>query len=248
MKRVPSAAGVALGVALTSTVLAADVSSDPAYNGWGRAGDHSVEAVVSLRDGRRPDASASAPERYQRFQGWVFYQYYAYHDKTRFDTLVGGEIGAGVGYVSPEVADPVRSPEPSKRWVPLHFRSEGAFDFAVVHWQGTIAGRLLFGAGAGFEIGSNWYSPTGQAYPLVLGRFQLFLGSSGGLHLTYHLVPITSDTWKKHPYRVMDHRGDALLSLGRYHLGAQVQYSRLAGALPRALTATTIGIVAGVFL
>jgi hypothetical protein len=240
MRYVTTPALLALYASFVSSLALAQTSSDPGYSGWGQAGSNSLYAGASFLNGQRPDEAKSGPERYQRIQGWLCYQLYGYYDKTRFDTLVGGEISAGFGYVTPESANPGRSPEPSDNWTRVHFRSEGAFDYALVHWSGAVAGRVVFGAGGGFEFGSSWYNRHSQAYPLILGRIQLFFGGSTGLHLAYHFIPITTDKW-----RDQEQSGEVLLSLRWFQLGAQVQYVRVVDALPQILAITNIGGVIG---
>jgi hypothetical protein len=116
MRHVMSPAVLALCASFMSSLALAQTSSDPGNSGWGQAGSNNLYAGASFLNGQRPDQSSSGPERYQRIQSWLCYQAYGYYDKTRFDTLVGGEISAGFGYVTRESANPRRSPEPSDNW------------------------------------------------------------------------------------------------------------------------------------
>jgi hypothetical protein len=236
---------VLLGASMASgPTLAGDVL-DLTNAGWGRAGNNHLWASVSFLNGDRPVGTDGGVESYHRLQTWLMYQYYSYFDKTYLGTLVGGEISVGFGYVSPESANPSRQPEPSENWKPVHFKSEGAFDYALVHWDGLVAGRIVFGAGGGVELGSSWYSVNGNSYPLILGRMQLFFGDSVALHAKYQYVPITSDAARDTSYRIQEHHAEAFVSYRHFYAGAQFQSVVVVVPKTGTLVANDIGAMIG---
>ena len=223
MRRIACSWLVLLAISTASTTVLADEAEDADNAGWGHLGNNHLCANLSFLNGHRLASPDGGDESYHRLQTWLMYHLYGYFDRTYLGTLVGGEISVGFGYVSPETADPQRHPEPSENWKPVHFKFEGAFDYALVHWGGPVGGRIVFGAGGGFELGSSWYSVTGDTYPLILGRFQLFFGQAVAFDARYLYVPITSDAGRHTAFRVQEHKSEALLSYRHFYAGAQVQ-------------------------
>jgi hypothetical protein len=224
-------------------------------NGFGYAGDMRLELSASMLNGQRPglmqtDAQPDpvtglvpgpGKEDYSRTLGFLTFEYLTFFDKTRYDSLVGAEFGMALGYVSSEKADPERAEEPSKDWVGVHFKMDGAFDYALIHWEGSLAGRVVFGMGVGGEIGSYWHTEDGRLYALLVGRLQLFIGEGAGVHLSYrHLPATTSD------YTVREHSLDATVALSSLHVGARYEQTSVQTPEYGKLMSRNLGAVLGI--
>jgi len=252
---------LALGFAL-ATFGAARVGhadDDAKENGWGKAGSLRLSLNPALVSGKRPGVppalmpnpmipavpatpTVAGPivEDYSRTQAWINFDYYGYFDKTRFDTLVGGEFTFGLGYFSAEAADPKRAKEPTEDYTKIHAKLDSAIDCAVIHWDGSMAGRVVIGAGFGGELGSSWYTDGGRVYPLLLSRFQLFLGETNALHFSAHWLPSTSDSRD-----VSNLRLEGSYALGGLDLGATLEHAIIKGGPESRLTTTSFGVLAG---
>ncbi len=210
---------------------------------WTPDGDVAVDPNVNPNP--VPPTPVATPlvepkEKYNRAVGWVTYEYYSFWDKTRFDTLVGTEFLVGAGYLTPEKADPERVIERSANWSKPHLKAEFAFDYAPIHWGGGLPGRLVFGLGAGAELGSYWQNEDGRTYPLVAGRAQLFPNQSFGIHLAYHWMPTCTGN-----YKVREHRYEATVALGSWQLGVHGTETRVLDASDTALMSRHLGGLIG---
>ncbi len=204
--------------------------------GYGHPGNNRFALTVGRTAGERgmPGTTTTDPmtgasvtnpavkEDYSQLAVWASYNYYTFWDKTRFDTLVGGEFSASVGYVSQETADPERKPEPTEDWSKFHAQMDWTFDYALVHWGGGLPGRVVFGAGAGGELGSYWYNKDASAYPLLRGRLQLFPNQSLGVHLGYRWIPTTTGD-----YTVREHLFDGAVNLQNWQVGARATLTQV---------------------
>jgi hypothetical protein len=231
LQHIVSSIVLTAGLVTMSTQARAEEPEELRELGYGHPGNNRLTLSASLMSGQRrgldavpvipvdpaaPVPSTVTKEDYSRSAAWLSYEYYTYFSKTRFDTLVGMEFLGAVGFITPEVADPERKPEPHENWTKVHAQMDVAIDYALVHWGGGLPGRVVFGAGGGGEIGSYWHNEDAMAYPLLLGRVQLFPSQSLGVHLAYKWIPTTTGD-----YTVSDHRTEAAVALGSWQLGAR---------------------------
>ncbi|MDX2056045.1 MAG: hypothetical protein SFV15_26825 [Polyangiaceae bacterium] len=246
-----------LSLALIPNLAHATDLDDLDENGWGQAGVSRLALSAYRLSGTRPAApvapdlnqpvmpapgapTPSPTEDYSRTQAWLTYDLYGYFDKTRFNTLVGAELSAGLGFFTPEAADPERATEPSKDYSKIHARLDMAMDYAPIHWGGSLGGRWVFGAGFGGELGSSWYTDGARVYPLLLTRLQFFLGESSALHFAGHWLPSTSDA-----NDVSELRLEGSYAIGSVDLGASLQRPVVGGIPQGKLSATAMGLVLG---
>lgn len=133
-------------------------------------------------------------------------------DATRFDTLIGAELVTKLGYYSGRKVDGESATAQDKSF--FTFRMDAAADYGLLHWDGPMKGRISGGAGFGFDFdGGRWWTQSGRAYPLLLGRVQLAVGAVG-LHAAYHFVPTTTND-----ALVREHRFEAAAGVGSLHAG-----------------------------
>ncbi len=145
-----------------------------------------------------------------------------------------------LGYIGAEKADPVRQSEPSANWSKFHGRFEGAFDYALLHWQGGAAGRVVLGAGAGGELGSYWHTDGGRLYPILQSRLQLFPGALA-LDLAYRFIPTTTGD-----NAVREHRFSACLGINSFRLGAEATLLKVRTPAQEWFDSTTLGGTLGI--
>ena len=66
-----------------------------------------------------------------------------------------------------------------------YLRMDGVFTYGLFRWNRVIRGRLVMGAGGGFEAAPRYRGGEGgEGYALLLGRLQLFPSETMGIHLT----------------------------------------------------------------
>lgn len=148
---------------------------------------------------------------YKRTQYTLDFDMYGFWDATRFDSLIGAEFVAKLGVGGTEKFDSGDGKSG------LYFRSDFAFDYGVVHWDGDVRGRISFGAGAGMDFAPRWYGGS-RYYPQLLGRVQLWFGDLG-VHASWHHLPATTGT-----YNDREHRFEVGVGTGPIHGG--VRYTR----------------------
>jgi hypothetical protein len=159
-----------------------------------------------------PVTNAPTLGNYKRNQYTLDFDVYGFWDATRFDSLIGAELLMKFGLGGVEKYDGV-DPGGGK----LYFRSDAAFDYGVVHWDGNVRGRISFGAGAGMDFAPRWYGGS-RYYPQILGRVQLWFGDLG-VHASWHHLPATTGD-----YNEREHRFELGVGTGPIHGG--VRYTR----------------------
>ncbi|MEO6599064.1 MAG: hypothetical protein ABIQ16_04275 [Polyangiaceae bacterium] len=66
-----------------------------------------------------------------------------------------------------------------------YLRVDGVFTYGLFRWNRVVRGRLVLGAGGGFEAAPRFRGGEGgEGYALLLGRLQLFPSETVGVHLT----------------------------------------------------------------
>jgi hypothetical protein len=172
-----------------------------------------IGAFGSMVTGAQGSADNNAPVTdYKRNGFGLDFDVLGFWDATRFDTLIGAEIRSQFGaYTAPKVEGATATENDKTH---LFFRTDVAMDYGLIHWDGAIKGRVSGGAGFGFDInGGRWWTQSGRAYPLLLGRVQLQVGAIG-LHAAYHYIPTTTNT-----AFVREHRFEAAAGIGALHGG-----------------------------
>lgn len=179
-----------------------------------------VGASYTLISGRGviADAATGAPivADYKRSQITLDMDVYGFWDATRFDSLIGAEFLMKLGLGGAEKFD--GQPDRDGK---LYFRSDFAFDYGVIHWDGDVRGRVSFGAGAGMDFGPRWYAASGRFYPQLVGRVQLWFGEVG-LHASWHHLPTTSGD-----YTDREHRFEIAAGSGPIHGGVRYTLTRI---------------------
>jgi len=142
-----------------------------------------------------------------------------------FKTLIGLELQVALGYQGSNsygAAPPVAAipgeptPMPSAPYVDptsgFYMRGDATFDYGLVRWNKLIPGRIVLGAGGGFEAGPRLRGGEGgQGYAILFGRLQLWPAEVVGLHFT--------GTTTVGSYRV-----EALGSIDGWTLGGRVRW------------------------
>ncbi len=213
--------GLALGALCLAPAALADGAKNLDHTDGNGYGDTAMRVggsytMVSGR-GLGTDAVTNQPTAvdYKRTQYTLDFDVYGYWDATRFDTLIGAEflMKFGVGGVEKyEGVDPGSSK--------LYFRSDFAFDYGVVHWDGPVRGRVSFGAGAGMDFAPRWYGGD-RYYPQLVGRVQLWFGDLG-VHASWHHLPATSGG-----YNDREHRLELGVGTGPIHGGLRYTLTRI---------------------
>jgi hypothetical protein len=81
------------------------------------------------------------------------------------------------------------TPAPAAQYIDatsgFYMRGDATFDYGLIRWNKLIPGRIVIGAGGGFEAGPRLRGGEGgQGYALLFGRLQLWPTELVGLHLT----------------------------------------------------------------
>jgi hypothetical protein len=210
-------------LALAAIVLAPDANAEDAKDleskdarGFGdttlRVGGSYTRVSGTLVD-------SGTPVEYTRNQYSLDFDVYGFWDVTRFDTLIGAEFLARIGMGDAEQVSGQQS-SGDKNWF---FRSDFAFDYGVLHWDGDVRGRIAFGAGAGLDyFGSRWYAHSDvRYYPVLVGRAQFWIGDVG-VHISWHHLPTTSGE-----YSDREHRFEIGVGSGNVHGGARYTLTRI---------------------
>lgn len=172
-----------------------------------------IGAFAGMVTGTQGSSNNTAPTTdYKRTGVGVDFDLLGFWDTTRFDTLIGAELRSQFGaYTAPKVEGATATENDKTH---LFFRTDAAMDYGLIHWDGAIKGRVSGGAGFGFDLnGGRWWTQSGRAYPLLLGRVQLQVGGIG-LHAAYHYIPTTTNT-----AFVREHRFEAAGGIGALHGG-----------------------------
>jgi hypothetical protein len=173
-------------------------------------------AFAGVVTGTQPTTNTAgatgATEDYKRTGFGMDFDLLGFWDTTRFDTLIGAELRSQFGaYTAPKVEGATATENDKTH---LFFRTDAAMDYGLIHWDGAIKGRISGGAGFGFDLnGGRWWTQSGRAYPLLLGRVQLQVGGLG-LHAAYHYLPTTTNS-----AFVREHRFEAAAGIGALHGG-----------------------------
>lgn len=135
---------------------------------------------------------------YTRQAGLAEFRIGGFLEEDYFKTLVGLELQVALGYqgsnsygaAPPRMAVPG---EPAPTNTPPYvdptsgffMRGDVSFDYALIRWSKLLPGRIVLGAGGGFEAGPRLRGGEGgQGYALLLGRLQLWPSEVVGLHFT----------------------------------------------------------------
>jgi hypothetical protein len=217
-------AGLALAAAALAPSAHADGAKDLDRHDSSGFGDTTmrVGGSYTMVSGSGPanDPTTNAPTlgNYKRNQYTIDFDIYGYWDATRFDTLIGAEGVMKFGMGGVEKYDGI-DPGGGK----LYFRSDFAFDYGIVHWDGDVRGRISFGAGAGMDFAPRWYGGS-RFYPQLVGRVQLWFGDFG-VHASWHHLPATSGD-----YEDREHRFELGVGTGPIHGGVRYTRTRIRSA------------------
>jgi hypothetical protein len=168
--------------------------------------------MVNGTNGSRPDLpnqQGASAASFTRTGIGVDFDALGFWDATRFDTLLGAEMITKLGVYSAPKTDTGGG---DRNY--MFFRMDAASTYGLLHWDGSIRGRISGGGGFGFDFdGGRWWTQSGRAYAFLLGRVQLQVGGIG-LHGAYHWVPTTTND-----YFVREHRFEGAAGVGALHAG-----------------------------
>ena len=158
------------------------------------------------------------------------YRIGAFFDEDYFKTLIGVEGQFALGYqgenaykaVPPVMMTPVpgvpvmpavAAPPPyANDGSAFYLRCDGVFTYGLFRWKKVLPGRIVMGAGGGFEYAPRFRGGEGgEGYALLLGRLQLWPSEVVGVHLTAATT-------------VGSYRLEALTSFGGWTLGARARW------------------------
>lgn len=162
---------------------------------------------------------------YTRKAGIAEFRIGGFFEEDYFKTLIGGELQVGLGYqgsndygappapvmVPGQPTQTVTAPyvDPSSGF---YLRMDAAFTYGLVRWKSALPGRVVMGAGGGFEAGPRLRGGEGgSGYALLFARLQLWPAESLGLHLTAATT-------------VGSYRLEALASYDNWTLGARARF------------------------
>ena len=157
------------------------------------------------------------------------YKIGGFFDEDYFKTLIGlegqfalgyqgeNEFGAAPPPVTPVPGDPVPPITPVAPYnnadkSAVYLRVDALFTYGLLRWNTVVRGRVVMGAGGGFEAAPRFRGGEGgQGYALLLGRLQLWPSETTGLHFTAATT-------------VGSYRLEALGSLDGWTLGARARW------------------------
>ncbi len=167
---------------------------------------------------------------YTRKGAQIEYRIGGFFDEDYFKTLIGLEGQFALGYQGENAYTALKTPVPvmmpgAPVGVPLataqpyannssaiYLRCDGMFTYGLFRWRKALPGRIVMGAGGGFEAGPRFRGGEGgQGYALLLARLQLWPSESVGLHLTAATT-------------VGSYRLEALGSIDGWTLGARARW------------------------
>jgi len=163
---------------------------------------------------------------YTRKAGLAEFRIGGFFEEDYFKTLIGLELQVALGYQAsnaygaappPAMTMPGEpTPAPSAPYVDptsgFYMRGDVAFTYGLVRWRSILPGRVVLGAGGGFEAGPRLRGGEGgQGYALLFGRLQLWPSDLLGLHLTAATT-------------VGSYRLEALGSIDGWTLGARARF------------------------
>jgi hypothetical protein len=148
-------------------------------------------------------------------------------DATRFDTLLGGELNVRLGALGEEnYRAPPQGTSAQEARTGFIMRTEAAFDYALAQFGDAddLHGRVIFGAGGGFDFDANSSVYRGssndsgfRAYPMLLLRGQLMFDKHIGLHLSYIFLPTITGSFVQR-----EHRIEAAFAFEHVHAGLRL--------------------------
>lgn len=159
------------------------------------------------------------------------YRIGGFFDEDYFKTLIGLEGQFALGYQGENSygappAPAMTIPNPGGPITPpvvtaapyandgsaFYLRCDGMFTYGLLRWKKVLPGRIVMGAGGGFEVGPRLRGGEGgEGYALLLGRLQLWPSEAVGIHLTAATT-------------VGSYRLEALGSLDGWTLGARARW------------------------
>jgi len=162
---------------------------------------------------------------YTRKAGLAEFRFGGFFDEDYFKTLIGLELQVALGYQAsnsygaappPALMPAPGAPAATETYVDptsgFYMRGDVAFTYGLVRWHHVLPGRVVMGAGGGFEAGPRLRGGEGgQGYALLFGRLQLWPSDSLGLHLT---AATTVGTY----------RLEALGSISSFMFGARARF------------------------
>ena len=167
---------------------------------------------------------------YTRKGAQLEYRIGGFFEEDYFKTLIGLEGQFGLGYQGDNSFDtvpaPVVMPVPGAPAMPpvaavqpygsggsaFYLRCDAAFTYGLFRWKKVLPGRIVMGAGGGFEYAPRFRGGEGgEGYALLLGRLQLWPSETVGIHLTAATT-------------VGSYRLEALGSIDGWTLGARARW------------------------
>jgi hypothetical protein len=224
-----AATAASLAIVTTAAVGAAradDAKSlrDTDSKGWGDTVGRIGISYTTIT-GSEPIANAPSADYSQRLIS-IDMDLMGFWDATRFDTLIGAEWLVRFGQqTAQKYTGSDTQGDPS-----FFFRSDFAFDYGVVHWDGDLRGRISFGAGAGMDFAPRWYTTSGRFYPLVMLRAQFWIEDIG-IHIAYHHIPTAAVDEAKGGATQREHRIEIGAGTGPIHGGVRLVLTKMLGAM-----------------
>jgi len=137
---------------------------------------------------------------YTRKGAGIEYRVGGFFEEDYFKTLIGLEGQFALGYqgenaygAAPAVVPMAGEPVPPATTAPYsnqdksayYVRADALFTYGLLRWNRVIRGRLVMGAGGGFEAAPRFRGGEGgQGYGILLARLQLWPSEAVGLHFT----------------------------------------------------------------
>lgn len=181
-------------------------------------GSYRLSAVVAEADAAHPGPLLNSADYFHRKTFAMELHAFGFFEESRYGTWIGGEFAHRIG---------LRGREPGyidKTQRPRFFtRTEAALDLSPFdRTSGVMRGRFTFGGGIGVDVDTGrWFPGWGRAYPIVVVRSQIWIGSFC-LTPGYRWIPNTTNS-----STFTEHRLELALSYARFHLGAYYVYTRV---------------------
>ena len=214
-----------LGIALSLAPARAHAEDDIPSKEQGMYGDQIalLDIVGTAASGTR---RGSGDVDYTRKAALAEFRIGGFFEEDYFKTLVGAELQVALGYQGNDsygaAPPPAMMPAPGAPATTapyvnptsgFYMRGDVAFTYALIRWNRALPGRVVMGAGGGFEAGPRLRGGEGgQGYALLFGRLQLWPSESVGLHFTAATT-------------VGSYRLEALGSIDGWTLGARARWT-----------------------
>jgi hypothetical protein len=181
-------------------------------------GSYRLSAVVADQQAEHPGPLLNTKDSFRRSTVAMELHAFGFFDQSRYGTWIGGELLHRIGLRGrePGYVDTTQRPK-------FFTSTEAALDLSPFDRDnGVVRGRLTFGGGIGVDLDTGrWFPGWGRAYPIVLIRSQIWIGSFC-VSTGYRWIPNTTNA-----ATLTEHRAELGVAYARFHLGGRYAFTRI---------------------